>query len=73
MNYWIHPSIKWKRFKELNKPFRGDIYPVHGDKMLWEMLRDRQINMYLSTAKKDKDDPMILTLASIPKKAKLLI
>lgn len=73
MKLWIHPDIKWKRFKELNKPFRGDIYPIQGDRALWEMLRDCQINMYLSDLKKDKDDPMILTLASPTKNSKFFI
>lgn len=73
MKFWIHPDIKWKRFKELNKPFRGDIYPIHGDKMLWQMVRERRINMYLSDLKRDKNDPMVLTLASLPKNAKFLI
>ena len=65
MKYWINPKIKWKVFKELNKPFQGDLVPVNGDKMLWQMLRDRKINMYLSDLKKDKDDPMIITLENI--------
>ena len=65
MKYWIDPKISWKAFKELTKPFQGDIVPKHGDKFLWQMLRDRQINMYLSDLKKDKQDPMIITLEDI--------
>ncbi len=65
MKTWLSPTIKWQTFKKLNKPFQGSIVPVKMDKMLWEMLRDRKINIYFSDLKKDKDDPMIITLEQI--------
>lgn len=65
MKYWLHPEMSWKTFKKLNKPFQGDIVPEHGDRMLWEMLRDRQINIYFSDKLKDKNDPIVITTHNI--------
>ena len=70
MRYYFSPKIKWKRFKELNDPYKDTIYPVHGDKMLWELLRDRKINIYFDTRR--KSDPIIITILPIPKKAQVL-
>jgi hypothetical protein len=61
MKYWFHPEMSWKLFKKLTKPYQGDIVPEHGDRVLWEMLRDRKINMYFSDNIKDKSDPIIIT------------
>jgi hypothetical protein len=61
MKLWFSPKIKWSIFKKLNAPYQGDIVPQHGDKILWQMLRDRQINIYFSDLKKDKNDPIIIT------------
>jgi hypothetical protein len=52
-------------FKKINKSFQGEIVPLKVDKILWQMLKNRKINMYLSTAEKDKDDPMIITTEKI--------
>ena len=70
MRYWISPKIKWSIFKELNKPFRGSIVPVNGDKTLQQMLRDRQINMFIDT--KRKEDPMCITTKAIPNNCKMI-
>jgi len=73
MKYWLSYKISWKRFKELNDPCRGDIVPLHGDKMLWELLKDRRINMYLSDLKKDRSDPMHITIKEYPKEGEKII
>lgn len=65
MKYWLHPKMSWKVFKKLNKPFQGSIVPEHGDRILWEMLRDRQINMYFNDKPKNKKDPIIITIHNI--------
>lgn len=62
---WLSPTISWKVFKKINDLFQDDLVMEHGDEILWEMLRDRQINMYISTDKKDKDDPMCITVNPI--------
>ena len=65
--YWLSPKISFKTFKLLNKKFypKPDIVPVNGDRIIWNMLKERKINIYLE----DSDDPMILTLKNPPSKA----
>ena len=43
--YILDTKIKFKTFKLLQKRLVRDSgpTPVHGDRMLWEMLRDKQI------------------------------
>ena len=65
MKHWFSPKMSWKTFKKLNDPFQGDIVPMHADRILWKMLRDREINLYLSDSKKDKNDPLIITTRNI--------
>jgi hypothetical protein len=69
--YWLSPKIKYKTFKLLNKKLypKPDITPVNGDRILWKMLKKRQINIFIE----ESDDPLCLTLKAIPKKAKLII
>ena len=46
--YWISPKIKWLTFKKICDKFPDSgPKPQQADKVLWEMLRDRQINIYL--------------------------
>ena len=72
MRYWFDPQMKWKTFKMLNEKFGRDAGPTpqHGDQILFRMLRERKINLYLDT--RHASDPIILTLKSIPKKATIL-
>jgi len=71
MRYWISPNIEWKTFKLLNDKFKDSgPTPVNGDKILWEMLRDRQINIYIDT--NQSDDPIIITTKQMPKKVKII-
>ena len=69
MKYWLDPKIEYKTWKLLCSKFpdRGP-KPKEGDRILWEMLRDRQINIYLENS----EDPICITTRPIPKKAKLL-
>ena len=43
--YLLSPKIKWKTFKRLYKKLVRDSgpTPVHINKVMWEMLRDKQI------------------------------
>ena len=70
MTYWLNPKISFKTFKLLNKKFypKPDIIPMNGDKIIWQLLRDRKINIFI----KNSADPLCLTLLPIPKNAKLI-
>lgn len=70
MAYWLSPKISFKTFKLLNKKLypKPDLVPVGADKILWKMLRERQINIFLSNG----DDPLNITLKNIPRAAKLI-
>ena len=42
--YVLDSKIRWKDFKELQKSVRDDgPTPVHGDKILWHLLRENKI------------------------------
>lgn len=43
--YLLDPKLSWKVFKELHDKLVKDYgpVPVHGDKVLWQMMRDRKI------------------------------
>ena len=43
--YLLSPEIKWKTFKLLQDKLVKDSgpTPIHGDKILWQMLRDKKI------------------------------
>ena len=71
MKLWLSPKIKYKTFKKLDKALYPniDIIPVKGDKILWQLLRERKLNMYIEM---DKDDPLEITLKNIPVKAKII-
>jgi hypothetical protein len=67
VKYWLHPKIKWKNFKVLNDKLypNPDIKPMHADRIIWQLLKDRRINICIE----DSDDPVCLTLKNIPKQA----
>jgi hypothetical protein len=46
--YLLSPKIKWKTFKLLQDKLVKDSgpTPVQGDKVLWQMLRDKQIHCW---------------------------
>ena len=71
--YYFHPKIKYATFKKVNdRLYKGsgsDIQPMHIDKIIWELLRDRKINILVDTK---NDDPVHFSLKPIPKNAKLL-
>lgn len=42
--YLLSPKIKWKTFKMLqNTIIKDDFKPLNGDKILWHMLKNKQI------------------------------
>ncbi len=67
--YFFSPKISYKTFKAVCDKFPDSgPTPKNIDKMLWKMLRERQINIGL----RDSDDPIFITLKPIPKDATLL-
>ena len=69
---WLDPKISWKTFKVLNEKISPpqSITPKNGERILWEMLRERKINMFIDS--KSPEDPIVLTLKSIPKQATII-
>jgi hypothetical protein len=53
--YVLSPKIKWKTFKLLQEKLVKDSgpSPLHGDKVLWEMLRDKQIYCWFCDEMRD--------------------
>ena len=43
--YLLDPKLKWKVFKELHDKLvkESGLTPLHGDKILWQMMRDKLI------------------------------
>ena len=71
MKYWLHPNIKWHTFKELHNKTAvkyGGPTPKNFDKILWQMLRDRLLNIFI-TDKKVHGDTWFPTTKPIPKNA----
>ena len=67
--YWFDPKISWKAFKEILAKFPDSgPTPKKGDRILFEMLRDRKINIGLENS----DDPIFITLKQIPKNGKVI-
>ena len=48
----------------------GDIVPMHFDKILWQALRERKLNIGYDP--KNKVDPIFISIRNIPKMAKLI-
>ncbi len=70
--YWLSPTLKWSVFKKLQTAlYKGKtgITPSQADRMIWEMLRDRQLNIFVAD---DKDDSVFPTLKKIPKGAVII-
>ena len=67
---WLNPKISFKTFCKLNDKLypKMDIKPMHADRMIFELLRDRQLNIYITSG----DDSMNFTLKEIPKKSKII-
>ena len=49
---YIDPSISWKTFKLLNDRLVKDTgpVPVHGTRILWQLLREKKILCYFSNS-----------------------
>ena len=55
--YLLDPKLKWKAFKELQKRLvrESGPTPMHGDKMLWQMMRDKKIYCWFDFVKFPND------------------
>mgnify|MGYP001614494389 CR=1 FL=1 len=63
--YWLSPKISYKSWKAICDKFPDSgPKPKEVDKILWEMLRDRKINICLDNS----DDPIQKTLKPINNK-----
>lgn len=71
--YWISPNISYKTWLKICKRFPDSgPTPKESNRILWEMLRDRQINIFIMDIM-DSDDPICITTKKIPKNAVLII
>ena len=72
--YWLDPKINWKTYKlvydKIAVPDSGPI-PKNFEKVFWQMLRERKLNIYITDKPIDGDN-WFPTLKKIPKKAVLL-
>lgn len=68
--YLISPKIKWKAFKIIQYKIIKDSgsTPKNGDKILWKMLRDKQIHCWF--ASDYKNDMGICLYGTLPQKYK---
>lgn len=72
--YWLSPKIKWRTYKELWERTSikdGGPIPKNFQKILWEMLRDRQINIFI-TSKPVHGETWFPTTKEMPAKCLLL-
>jgi len=73
--YWISPEISWANYKLLHdktSPKDTGPTPKNLDKILWQLLKERKINIYISSEPID-GNTWFPTLEKIPKGATLLI
>ena len=67
--YWFSPNISYKAFKAVCDRFPDSgPTPKEGDRVLWQMLKKRKINLGL----RNSDDPIFITTKPIPKGALLI-
>ena len=64
--YFLDAKIKWKAFKKLQDLVKLDIKPMQADKVLWQMLRDRQISCWFLSS--IPNDMQISLYSYFPKK-----
>jgi len=72
--YWISPKISWETYKLLKDktaPKDSGPTPKNLDKILWKLLRERKINIYISSEPID-GDTWFPVIEEIPKRATLL-
>ena len=71
MKYWLDPKIEYKAWKAICAKFPDSgPKPKEGDRILWKMLRDREINIFLEL--EDTDDPIQITKKEMPKGARII-
>ena len=69
MKHWISPDITYTAWKKICGAFPDSSpTPKNGNRILWKMLRERTINIFLA----DSDDPICVTTKQIPRKAILI-
>ena len=67
--FWLDPKIDYEVWRTINNNFPDSgPTPQEAERILWEMMRDRQINIYLE----DTDDPIVITTNPIPTGATLI-
>lgn len=69
--YWLSPKISWKTYKLLhNKTAMPDSGPTpkNLDKILWQMLKERKLNIFI-TNKPIDGDIWFPTIKQIPRRA----
>ena len=68
--YYLSTNISWKTFKLIMDKFPDSgPSPQHIDEVLWQMLREREINIGLRDS---GEDPIFISLKPIPKGATLI-
>ena len=69
--YLFSNKITFKRFKGIWEKFpSGGIVPQQMPKIVWQMIKDKQIYVYLDG--KQKDDPVIIALKLPKRKIKII-
>jgi hypothetical protein len=71
MIYLLHPSLPWKAFKKINDAINKinketGPYPKHLDKVLWQMLKEKKIYLWI------ENDQMIISLKPPKGKARMI-
>ena len=68
--YLFSDKITYKRFLNVWSKFpSGGIVPIHMDKIVWEMIRDKMIYVFLEDRKEDK----VFLATKLPPKRKVLV
>lgn len=68
--YLFSPKIKYKNFLTVWDKFPiGGIKPMHMDKIIWQMIRDKQIYVFLE----NKKDEQVFIATKLPQKRKILM
>jgi len=72
--YWFSPEISWKTYKLLHDkttPKYSGPTPKNFEKLLWKMLKNRQLNIYI-TDKLINGDTWFPTIKDIPINATII-
>ena len=65
--YLLEQKLSWLTFKKIWNAFSsGGIVPKNMSRMIWELMRDRKIYIYIDPSQ--KDDPICISL-KLPKES----